>query len=431
MTKRSMGQAALAAAMAMLVMGGAAAAEPYRPIAGHSRVQDANFYLLTLIEQDPAARAAIAGDPALRDLARALRARAEAAAAACEAVLSAYFTGQTPDPSGCDLNRLRWTAEETAAAAAAAGRAFDRSPALRALVDAQMRPSRFFARYEGESDREMFMRAWTDAHAAIDRIIRIYGAGETPDRFADIDSIIYPADGTYYRGLVANLIRAVAADPERVELAYDAPRDFALELMSANRRDDAVRQADIDDRENAAAAARLSTIDWRAYRYGAILVPGHSPEIAYEPLNPNAVLRLRTALAHYRAGLAPVIIVSGASLRPIGTTFTEALEMKRWLMREHNIPEDAILVDAVARHTTTNMRNAARLIAKHGIPFDRPSLVVGNSVPYIASDGFRERCLRELGYMPFTTGRRIDFDTLEFTPSPLAFHRDAHDPMDP
>jgi DUF218 domain len=437
---------------ALLVVLGVLVAHPapagaqarYQPLSGRSGVQDANFYLLTLLEQVAPANAAMVANARLASLGAAVRTRAREAARACvaraearrmarqqtQAAQSAESSEPEPFPA-CDLNQLRWTPEEASLAAEAAARLFDQSPQIRALVSEHMRPSRYFALHESRDDRALFLQAWADAHAAIDRIIRIYGLGETPTRFADIDSIIYPVDSSAYRGLMTQLIRDIDRAAPAEASAYDMPLRLALELMFINRRDDAVRQGAMEARENAATARRLASIRWADFRYGVILVPGHSPTLAYEPLNPNAVLRMRVGVAHYRAGLAPVIVVSGGQLRPIGTTFTEALEMKRYLMSVEGIPEDAILIDPVARHTTTNMRNTVRLIDRYGIPFDRLSLVVGNSVPNIASAEFAERCRRELGYVPFAAGRRLDYDTLEFTPLALAFHRDAMDPMDP
>jgi hypothetical protein len=49
--------------------------------------------------------------------------------------------------------------------------------------------------------------------------------------------------------------------------------------------------------------------------------------------------------------------------------------MKRSLIRDFGIAEDAIIIDPHARHTTTNIRNAARLIFRYGIPADRPALI--------------------------------------------------------
>ena len=402
----------------------------YAPLVGVSGLQDETFYLFTVLDGSAQARAGLLREPTLKALAAAVRARTATAGQACQDRMANRGTAPPAAPTVCDLNTLRWTAEEQEAAAQAAGRAFDAEPALRTLVARHLRPSGFFSRYESQPDRALFLQAWRDAHGGLDRIIRVYGLGEVP-LFADIDSPIYPLKAGYYQGLMANLIRETAIAMPADGPAWDIPMRLAYDLMDFNRRDDAPRQRAIEGRENAATARRIAALRWTDYPYGLILVPGYSPEIAYEPLNPGADLRLRRGVALWKAGKAPLIVVSGASLRPIGTTITEAVEMKQRLMTRYGVPEDAILVDAVARHTTTNMRNTVRFMYRYGVPTEKPALVAGNSVPYIASDLFRERNLRELGYMPFKPLKRPDFDTLEFLAVPEALHRDATDPMDP
>lgn len=402
----------------------------YRPVSGPSALQDLNFYLLTLLEQTPGAKEALMADRDLQAIRRAGTARVRAAAAACEAAIES--SGQDRPPQGvtaCSIQALRWTDVERAEAIQAVGRVYDRSAALQRLVADHMRASGRFHRDAALDDRALLIRSWTEAHEAIDRIIRVYALGEAP-RYADIDSVIYPVDGRYYQGFLAQLIREVARRADEEAPAYDIPRAFALELMDANRRDDAVRQTALQERENAAALARLKDVRWADFPYAAILVPGYSPEVAYEPLNPAAKLRLRRGVELFRAGQAPVVIVSGGQLRPIGTDYNEALEMKRFLVAHHGIPADAILIDPVARHTTTNMRNAARLIFRTGAPLDMKSLVTGQ-VSYIGSPGFAARCQRDFGYVPYVLHRRIDFDTFEFTPVLASLHREATDPMDP
>jgi hypothetical protein len=44
-------------------------------------------------------------------------------------------------------------------------------------------------------------------------------------------------------------------------------------------------------------------------------------------------------------------------------------------MSRFGIPANAIIVDPHARHTTTKMRNAARLIYRYGMPFSAKALV--------------------------------------------------------
>ena len=404
----------------------------YLPVQGPPPLQDEVFYLLTLIEQDPAARAGFAADPDLGTLRTALAGRLSKAADACELAIEAV-ANRFPMPAevvDCTPAAALRTEDETRRASEAVGRLFDSSPAIRALVREHMRPSGYFQLYADMDDRTLFVRAWSDAQAGIDRLIRVYGLGEAP-RYPSIDGVIYPVDGNYYRALLANLVRDADARPNAPDMPYGQALGLGLQLMKANRRDDAVRQLRLQEKENAPAYQRLARIDWGDYPYIAILAPGHSPEVAYEPLNPNAKLRIRKAMELFEAGEAPVIVVSGGSLRPAGTVFTEAVEMKHYIMSEYGVPEDAILIDTLARHTTTNLRNTARLLFRVGAPADRKSVLVGDQTPYVLSEVFRKRNMDELGYMPFIPHERLAFDVVEFSPALTSLHRDATDPMDP
>jgi uncharacterized SAM-binding protein YcdF (DUF218 family) len=92
--------------------------------------------------------------------------------------------------------------------------------------------------------------------------------------------------------------------------------------------------------------------------------------------------------------------------------------MKRDLIARFGIPGAAIIVDPHARHTTTNMRNAARLLYRYAIPFDRKALVSTDpdQSRYIEDPLFARRCMDELGYVPFRLlGRTSPLD-LEFLP---------------
>jgi len=70
------------------------------PVPLQHPVQDKNFYILSLIEQSPAAKSAIKSDPILAKLAEAKRAGLSEAVKTCPA-----------DPS-CYAKALKWTNEE-------------------------------------------------------------------------------------------------------------------------------------------------------------------------------------------------------------------------------------------------------------------------------------------------------------------------------
>lgn len=404
----------------------------YIQLTSPDRLQDEIFYVLTLIEQNATVRKVFQEDPVLMDLTRQYAERFDASARACELAIEAVSQGK-PLPAQaalCSPSVGRFAEDSRKTVAEAAGQIFDRSAEVREIVRAHVRASGFFQRHADMEDRDLFIHALQDAFAGIDRLVRIYGLGEAP-RYADIDGPIYSVDGYYYRTLLANLIRDADSQSHSEDMVWGQPLSFALNLMKVNGRDDAVRQLTVQKVENRAAYTNAESLQWNDYPYAAILVPGQSPEVSFEPLNPNAKLRMHRAVELFKAGQAPLIIVSGGAIRPVGTTYTEALEMKRYLMAEYGVPEEAILCDTLARHTTTNLRNAARLLFRIGVGAKHKAVIVGDQVPYILSETFADRNMQELGYLPYSLHERIAFDVLEFSPSLLSLHKNATDPLDP
>lgn len=402
----------------------------YRPLVGPSLLQDENFYFLTLLEQVPDANRAMRAEPGLETIRQAVVARVTAAVEACQAEYS--YRGADPQEgrqAACTPHALRLTDTERQQSIAAIGRLYDRSPAVRRLVTGHMRPSGRFHRDAELNDRALFIKAWSEALDGVDRIIRVYGLGEKP-RYADIDSIIYDANSRYYRSVLALSIWEVGREVETTPTAYRPALDYALALMEINRRDDAVRQLKLQETTNAATFAYLAGVRWGDYLYAAIIVPGWSPMIAYEPLNPGRKVALRTAVRLFRAGRAPLIIVSGAQLRPIGTEWAEAFEMKAYLVEELGIPSDRVLINPLSRHTTTEIRDNGRMLFRTGAPLDKKSLYISEGA-YIGSKELEDRFLRDQGYLPWTLLERQDFTTLEFIPTLKSLHREATDPMNP
>src|SRR5439155_485862 len=80
-----------------------------------------------------------------------------------------------------------------------------------------------------------------------------------------------------------------------------------------------------------------------------------------------------------------------------------------------------------------NLRNAARLAFRYGIPTDRTALVTSSEdhITSSASDEFRTRNLNELGYSPVEFIKRISPVAAEFKPSVASLFFDANDPLDP
>jgi len=273
---------------------------------------------------------------------------------------------------------------------------------------------------------------WPHEAAAINRIISVYGQGAAP-RYAEIDSIAYTPDSPSFAGLVRGILSGLEP-PGQTSLMFEPALHLALRLLQAQSRDEAARYWPLANQQNAASIARAAFIDWSVYPYSVILVPGAGPEVPSVALSALGTERLRLAVTAWREGLAPYLLVSGGFVHPARTRFCEAIEMRRHLREVFDVPEDAILIDPQARHTTTNIRNAAREIFDYRLPPQKPMLIVSDplQIDYIQGGTFYWRNLNELGYQPATLGQRLSPTRIEAVPSSRSQYRDAaEDPLDP
>ena len=404
-----------------LAVGAALAFQPatapeHRPLDLPSPLQDKNFYLLSLLERDAAAREAVRQDAVLAEMAASRRSALDAAGTKCGADLE------------CNAATFTWSEAQIELGARALAALSRTSPAVRALADGPLRASGMYVR-----DRDdLLQHAWTECLQGIDRAIGVYALGKPP-RYPAIDSITYDPKADAYRHVVQHLVAVLEDDRASLDLAWSASLRFALEVMFLNHRDEAARFEPMEKGENAAAYRRARSVDWSRYPYTAIVVPGAGGDRPGIRLSPGGKLRDEIAAKRYREGKAPFLIVSGGFVHPSQTGFSEAIEMKRDLMTRFGIPEEAILVDPHARHTTTNLRNAARLMYRYGFPFERKALVTTDpsQSASIENPNFARRCIDELGYVPHRLlGRTSPFD-LEFVPLPDSLQSDPKDPLDP
>jgi len=228
-------------------------------------------------------------------------------------------------------------------------------------------------------------------------------------------------------------ITAVLAEISGVGATVDADSGLlTTALLRAAGRDEAFRYGPDASLENQAAIDAIASIDFAAYPYTAILVPGQGPTDDTTALNPAGINRINTAVARWRAGLAPLLLVSGGHVHPDKTPFCEAIEMRRYLIDELGIPAAAIVVDPYARHTTTNLRNAARILQGVGVPMDRPILVTSDLLQLAGIVfGLGPRCEEELGFVPWQSLERLDSTDACALLTPDSQRLDRGDSLDP
>jgi len=391
----------------------------WRPLEFADPVIGKNFYLFDAVGRTPAVRSQVQHLPALAALTRARVDALDYAAAACGA------------DSGCHAAAFKWSDRDVELAERGL-RELASDRAVADLIARDLRLSGMFEPDEELANADFLASAWRDAVFALNRIIDVYALGTSP-LYSAIDAVTYDPKSATYQRLIDIIVAVMHEQRDTLTLFYEPTLTFARRLLDANRRDEAARFEPLHLGENAAAFRRVPTVDWSRYPYSAIVVPGAGSELPDVALSPWGKLRVELAAVRFKAGKAPYLIVSGGFVHPSQTRFNEALEMKRSLMHDFGVAEDAILIDPHARHTTTNLRNAARLVLRYGLPADKLMLVTtdqGQSAS-ISSDAFRDRCLREMGYMPGEIERRLTRFDLEFRPSTRSLRADARDPLDP
>ncbi len=376
-------------------------------------VQDKTFYLLSLFQQKPEVRKLLTRNQLLEKLSH--------------DKLQALSMAANCDDVGCfdQLFRLNGPSIETVATELAV---LAKRPEFKKLAR-DMRRSGAFIKYNRQSDAEMLVAAWKDAANGMNRVLSVYCLGHDPT-YKEIDKVSFDVSSEAYRKLLR--VKTAEIKLSKDPLFFEPTLNFAMKLLEANRRDEAGRYEPLEAGENKAAVQNLKKIRWNDYPYSFILVLGSGPADSAR-ISKIGAKRADQGAQLFLDHKAPLIILSGGHVHPMQTPFAEAIEMKKYVMEKYNIPEQSILIDPHARHTTTNFRNAARLVFRYGIPADRKALVT-SSEDHIASstsESFRSRCLKELGYFPVDFITRISPIAAEFKPSVASLFFDANDPLDP
>jgi hypothetical protein len=377
-------------------------------------VQDKNFYLLSLFQQNREVRKLLSGNKVLKQLAN--------------DKLQALRLSANCNDVGCFDHFLRLSDPEISTVAAELA-ALAKTPEFKKLAMKHLRPSGVFIRYSAKSNTEMLIAAWQDAANGLNRVLSIYCLGNDPV-YKNIDKVSFDVSSEAYRKLLKAKLAEIelSTDP----LFFEPTLNFALKLLEANRRDEAGRYEPLEAGENKTSLQNLRKIKWSDYPYSFILVLGSGPEDSVR-LSKIGAKRADQAAQLFLEHKAPLLILSGGNVHPMQTPFTEALEMKKYVMEKFKIPERNILIEPHARHTTTNFRNAARLAFRYGIPTDLKALVTSSEdhIAYTTREDFRSRCLKEFGYLPVEVITRISPLAAEFKPSVASLFFDANDPLDP
>ena len=144
---------------------------------------------------------------------------------------------------------------------------------------------------------------------------------------------------------------------------------------------------------NRPALERLAAWREAPREVDCLIVPGYTPRFGWRrDLHPKARQRVALAAADLAAGVAPLCIVSGGAVH--------SRDNEAWLMRgellARGVDPSRILIEPCARHTTTNLRNAGRLM-----------LALGLTVAYVVTSDASPRSPRRLLEQAFYVGHPI------------------------
>lgn len=304
------------------------------------------------------------------------------------------------------------------------------SASLSALAQ-QLREQGAYCLFNDMPDDAFLGAAWEQDARGMNHVLDVQALGEVP-HYAAIDGITAPPESTemaYVRNLAWTNVLAVAKDRPFYALTLES----VLAWLDANNRFEAADYEPMETGINREAYKAIGQTRWADYPYSVILVLGCGPEREGEAISPQSRLRAWYGAQLYREGKAPFVMVSGGRVHPFKTPYSEAAEMKKYLMEVCGIPEEAIIAEPHARHTTTNMRNAARIMLRQGIPMDKPGIITSGRehIDYVTGEGFRNTCQREMLMVPFTLGTRLNAREVEFYPLPIATQVAPLDPLDP
>ena len=384
-------------------------------------VADKNFYLLTVIEHTPAVSKLITTNSILQTiLTNRVTELKQHANDTCSmpASLLTGFRYNTQDSTQIDgaFKELYSTNKSV----------FD------AMINTHLRPSGYYQRFVGLSNQELLLKAWAQYVYGINYIIDQFGFGKKL-RFPRIDTANYVVTSRYYRGVMKDMFSLLDEHTDDMKLFYQPSLAVAMRLMDANDRDEPARFEPMEQKDNKKAFDRIKLIQWDKYKYATIVIPGNGPELFTTPISPDNKIHCEIAAERYLKGWAPFIIVSGGYCYPFRGPYCEAIQMKKYLMEKFNIPENAIIIDPHARHTTTNFRNANRLIIRYGIPVDKQSVFITAKMQAssVKSDLFDKRNMHDLGYLPYRDKTGISNHDITFYPTYESLHMDPLDPLDP
>jgi DUF218 domain len=392
--------------------------DPNYKIIFHNPTQDKNFYLLSLFQNQSKVRKDLQKNKTFQTLAK--------------QHFEALKNADKCNDVSCYDKIFRLTSDEIETVAKVFENSANNSK-LKDLAENHLRPSGMFIRYDQKTDAEMLALAWRDAAKGVNHILDVFGLGKDA-AYKDIDNVSLDVNSAEYQQILKAKVGETKLKKDA--LFFEPMLAFAMKLLEANNRDEAGRYEPLEAKDNRKAFDNLKNIKWNDFPYSVILVLGSGPSAALGDA-PNigkiGMARADEAVKLFQAKQAPLLILSGGYVHPARTPYCEAVEMKKYIMQKYGIAEEFILIEPHARHTTTNVRNAARIMFRDGIPTDKKGLITSSQshVDYVIGDAFKKRFMDEIGFVPMQIFTRISPVAVEFIPLKDALFMNSMETLDP
>jgi len=207
-------------------------------------VREKTLPLITLIERDSEALAAIRSDAELATIAAAYRARAEQAASTCAISAACYTAAErlTPEDISHIESVLRRLATDNAA--------------VRRFADGSLKTSGIAATHDAEPGPEWLAAAWRSTSQMMEAMVSVYGENG-PTRFPAIDSMRLDPKSDGFGRMMRTLTALMLERHDGREAVFEAPADFALSVMQTDNRDEDGRHEPMEAGENSDAFERM------------------------------------------------------------------------------------------------------------------------------------------------------------------------------
>ncbi|MBO9199375.1 MULTISPECIES: YdcF family protein [Niastella] len=332
--------------------------------------------------------------------------------------------------AACYSNSLKFTSFEIMAIGDELVNLTTKHPQFKSMVQGLKKIGKYHL-FNNEADSGFIRKAWEADALGINYILQTYIEGNEP-LYPKIDAISFVKDDPVFADSVKAIVTKISSFKYRTLLFYRIPVKLAIEILRLNGRDEAMRYNGLMGRSYNTIVQSVRNINWDLFPNSVILVPGLGPERPDISLDSGSARRCDSAAVRYYTRRAPFIVVSGGHVHPNKTPYCEAIEMKKYLINKWHIPEPAIIIEPNARHTTTNLRNTNRLLYKYNFPTQKPVLIVSDPAQTAYINGaMKDKAIKELGYAPFSTIRKISPTETEYLPSQDSRHINSMDPLDP